>query len=55
MSVSRNIEQKNNQVILTVNIEINREKFAALEYESVKTFFKQTVDLLNEPILLKFK
>jgi hypothetical protein len=55
MSVSRNIEQKNNQVIFTVSIEINREKFAALEYETVKTFFKQTVDLLNEPILLKSK
>lgn len=55
MMVSRLLEKTDNQISLRYNMEINRERFAAVEYETVKAFFKEMIDLLNEPILLKSK
>ncbi|WP_121357196.1 DUF3857 domain-containing protein [Flavisolibacter nicotianae] len=53
MSVSRIMEKKENILNVRYVIEINRERFVADEYEMVKGFFKEMVDLLNEPVLLK--
>jgi hypothetical protein len=53
MAVSRFLEKKENQVNLRFEFEITREKFAADEYEMVKAFFKEAVDLMNEPVVLK--
>ena len=55
MSVSRLFEKKDNQIQSRFTIEINRELYDAEEYESVKAFFKEMIDLLNEPLLLKSK
>jgi hypothetical protein len=55
MSIARMVEKGENRVSLKITIDINREKFAADEYEEVKAFFKEMVDLLNEPVLLKAK
>lgn len=55
MSVSRIFEKSDNQIQARYTIEINREMYDAEEYESVKAFFKEMIDLLNEPILLKSK
>lgn len=53
MAVSRVMEKSESQINVKVIIEINREKYAADEYEDVKLFFKEMVNMLNEPILLK--
>lgn len=53
MSVSRVMEKKENILNVRYIMEINRERFVADEYEMVKGFFKEMVDLLNEPVLLK--
>lgn len=55
MSVSRIMEKAENRLSVKVQMEIDREKFAANEYEMVKAVFKAAVDLLNEPVLLKAK
>ncbi|MBB1284615.1 DUF3857 domain-containing protein [Flavisolibacter sp. BT320] len=55
MSASRYIEKAEETLQVRINMEINREKFYADEYEVVKGFFKEIVDLVNEPVLLKAK
>ncbi|MGZ5135893.1 MAG: transglutaminase-like domain-containing protein, partial [Flavitalea sp.] len=55
LSVSRIMEKSGNLLNLRINIAINRESFAASEYEMVKEFYHQMITLLNEPILLKTK
>ena len=55
MSASRIFEKVGNTVHLRVYVDINREKYFSDEYEDVKGFFKEMVDLLNEPVLLKVK
>jgi transglutaminase-like putative cysteine protease len=55
MSASRYIQKTDNTVQVRLQVDINREKFFADEYEEVKGFFKELVDLLNEPVLLKAK
>lgn len=55
MSVSRIMEKAENRLSVKVEMDIDREKFAADEYEMVKAVFKAAVDLLNEPVLLKAK
>ena len=53
MTAIRVIEKTGNEVKVQVSININSEKFNAGEYEMVKNFFNELVDMLNEPVLLK--
>jgi hypothetical protein len=55
MSIARFTEKNENGIGIKLVVEIDREKYAADEYEMVKTVFKEAVDLLNEPVLLKAK
>ncbi|HEV7333783.1 MAG TPA: DUF3857 domain-containing protein [Flavisolibacter sp.] len=55
MSASRIMEKSGDRIQVRVQVEINSEKYFADEYEDVKGFFKEMVDLLNEPVLLKAK
>lgn len=55
MSISRIMEKREDQISVQYKIDINRERYAADEYEDVKAFFKEMVDLMNEPVLLKSK
>lgn len=55
MLVSRVMEKADNRILIKVELQIERERFAADEYEMVKAVFKEAVNLLNEPVLLKAK
>jgi transglutaminase-like putative cysteine protease len=55
MSITRTIEKGDNEIGINYLIEINREKYLAEEYEMVKAFFGEMINLLNEPVLLKSK
>ncbi|HET7896028.1 MAG TPA: hypothetical protein VFL47_00110, partial [Flavisolibacter sp.] len=55
MSVSRQLQKEDHMISLRFAIAINRERYAADEYEVIKSFYKEMIDLLNEPILLKSK
>ena len=53
MSVSRYVEKADNRISVKILMEINQEKYVADDYEMVKAVFKEAVNLLNEPVLLK--
>jgi hypothetical protein len=53
MSVSRLVQKKDNVIDFRFVIQIDKEMFKADEYETVRAFFNEMVDLLNEPVLLK--
>ncbi|GAA4737762.1 DUF3857 and transglutaminase domain-containing protein [Flavisolibacter ginsenosidimutans] len=53
MSISRIIEKRDNILYFKLIILIDREAYKADEYDTVKAFFNEMVDLLNEPVLLK--
>jgi len=53
MSISRMIEKRGNVLSFKFVIMVDRELYKADEYDAVKAFFKEMVDVLNEPVLLK--
>jgi hypothetical protein len=55
MLMVREVKQNGNTMKIDVRISINKTEFAAEDYPDVQSFYKQMIDLLNEPIVLKAK
>ncbi|HEX8462951.1 MAG TPA: DUF3857 domain-containing protein [Segetibacter sp.] len=55
MEMVRQVKQTGNTVQIDVRIGINKTQFDAEEYTDVQSFYKQMIDMLNEPIVLKAK
>lgn len=55
MMVSRKIKRVAENIEVVIDIQLNRTKYDAEEYEDVKAFFKEMIDALNEPVVLKAK
>ena len=55
LSVIRQMQLFGNMLSVKAVIEIKRELYEADEYNDVKLFFREMVELLNEPVLLKEK
>ena len=55
MSVSRELQKVDNRVSILVRINFDRIRYTPEEYDMVRDFYKELLDLLNEPILLKDK
>jgi hypothetical protein len=55
MTITRQVQQIDSIIQVGVKIDIYKTEFKADEYPVVQGFYKQMIDLLNEPIVLKVK
>jgi hypothetical protein len=55
MVFKRSMEKTGNQIKINILFSINKESYTADEYENIKAFFKEMMDLLEEPILFSSK
>ena len=55
MLMVREVKQTGNTMKIDVRISIKKTEFTAEDYPDVQSFYKQMIDLLNEPIVLKAK
>lgn len=55
MTIIRQVEKLNNTVQVGVRVEFSKTEFNTEEYYDLQTFYKQMLELLNEPIVLKSK
>jgi hypothetical protein len=55
MSVAREVKQVDNTLLVGVRITFTRSEYGADDYLDVQAFYKQMLELLNEPIVLKAK
>ena len=55
MSITRMFDKQDNTIRCMIKIDIQKAEFEPSEYQMVQGFFKQMLDDLNEPIVLKAK
>lgn len=55
MTIVRQVQQINNVISVGVKIDFYRTEYKANEYPVVQGFYKQMIELLNEPVVLKAK
>jgi hypothetical protein len=55
MTVIREIKKLQNDIEVSIAININNSEYPSQEYDLVKGFYKQLFEILNEPIVLKSK
>lgn len=55
MTMTREVMQLDNKLQVGVRITFTRSEYSADDYPDVQAFYKQMLELLNEPILLKAK
>jgi hypothetical protein len=55
MSALREIRRQGDKIEIGLVISINKPEFTAEEYETIRLFYKQLFEVLNEPIVLKTK
>ena len=55
MSVIREVTQKENTIQIGLRISFAKSEYGADDYPNVQAFYKQMLELLNEPIVLKAK
>jgi len=55
MVLLRQVTQTANTLQIDIRISINKSEFGSDDYPGVQGFYKQMIDLLNEPIVLKVK
>jgi hypothetical protein len=55
MSLTRMFDKQDNTIRCMAKIDIQKSEFTPEEYQMVQGFFKQMLDYLNEPIVLKAK
>lgn len=55
MSLTRQVQQNENAIQIAVRITLNKTEYSADDYPQVQAFYKQMLELLNEPIVLKAK
>lgn len=55
MLVIRQVQQSENKIQVGVSINFSKTEYSAADYPEVQAFYKQMLELLNEPIVLKEK
>ncbi|HEY0579473.1 MAG TPA: hypothetical protein VGC75_02090, partial [Candidatus Nitrosocosmicus sp.] len=55
MVLTRIIEKDNNNIRILIKLNITRAEYNSGEYDIVKGFYKQMIDFLDEPVVLKSK
>jgi hypothetical protein len=55
MAIIRQVEQADNTIKIGIRVEFYKTEYKAEDYPQVQGFYKQMLELLNEPIVLKAK
>ncbi|MEI9911470.1 MAG: hypothetical protein WDO71_18550 [Bacteroidota bacterium] len=53
ISASRKLKIENNTLVATIEFIQNMTLVPYQEYDRLKSFYKQVIDLLNEPVIIK--
>lgn len=55
MTLIRQIQQTGNAIQIGIRIDFSKSLYSVESYPDLQDFFKQMLDILNEPIVLKAK